>query len=256
MIATFLSLLLLPAVSTVSAQTIHLIGDSTMALGGGGSGTQGWGVLVTQFFTLPVVNHAVAGESARSYTADGGFTTAISAVKSGDFVIIEFGHNDANSGAVDNGKQDAVGDGFNITETVTTANGSQILIHSFAFYVENAVNQIKAKGGIPISSSLTPDNIWNGTTIAAGGRFVTYAQSVGTDTGITYVDHFDYTAQAYNKLGETTVNTFYTTADHLHTSPAGALIVAEAFVRGLLCGTSTLKNFVNAAGKAVPNGCL
>jgi hypothetical protein len=41
MIATFLSLLLLPAVSTVSAQTIHLIGDSTMALGGGGSGTQG-----------------------------------------------------------------------------------------------------------------------------------------------------------------------------------------------------------------------
>jgi rhamnogalacturonan acetylesterase len=83
-------------------------------------------------------------------------------------------------------------------------------------------------------ASLTPDNIWNGTTIAAGGRFVTYAQSVGTDTGITYVDHFDYTAQAYNKLGETTVNTFYTTADHLH----------------------TLKNFVNAAGKAVPSAFL
>jgi len=170
-------------------------------------------------------------------------------------VIIEFGHNDATSGAVDNGKQGAVGDGYNITSIVTAANGTQILIHSFAFYIENAVNSIKAKGGIPIISSVTPDNIWTGTAIAAGGRFVTYAQSIGVDTNITYVDHYDYVAQAYNKLGETAVTAFYP-IDHLHTSPAGALVVAEAFVRGLLCGTSSLKNFINAAGKAVPNGCL
>ncbi|KAJ7706017.1 rhamnogalacturonan acetylesterase [Mycena rosella] len=254
MIGTFLTLLFLSTASA-AAQTIHLIGDSTMALGGGGSGTQGWGVPVTQFFTLPVVNHAVAGESARSYSDQGLFTTVISAVKSGDFVIIEFGHNDASAGAVDNGQQDAVGDGYNITETVTAANGTQILIHSFAFYIENAVNSIKAKGGIPIISSQTPDNIWSGTAIAAGGRFVTYAQSVGTDTTITYVDHYDYTAQAYNQLGQTAVTAFYP-IDHLHTSTSGALVVAEAFVRGLLCGTSALKSFVNAAGKAVPNGCL
>jgi rhamnogalacturonan acetylesterase len=34
---------------------------------------------------------------------------------------LKFGHNDATSGAVDNGKQDAVGDGYNITSTVTAA---------------------------------------------------------------------------------------------------------------------------------------
>ncbi|KAJ6519981.1 rhamnogalacturonan acetylesterase [Mycena sanguinolenta] len=241
--------------SLVSAQTVHLAGDSTMAIGGGGSGTTGWGVPLPQFLTLPVVNHAVAGESARSYTNDGGFASVIAAVKSGDFVIIEFGHNDVSAGAVDNGQQDAVGNGYNITQVVTTSNGTQITIFSFAFYVENAVNSIKAKGGIPIISSLTPDNIWTGTTIAAGGRFVGYAQSVGTDTNITYVDHYDYLAQAYNNLGETTVNTFYP-IDHLHTNAAGASVAAEAFLRGLLCGTSSLKNFVNAAGKAVPNGCL
>ncbi|KAF8216063.1 rhamnogalacturonan acetylesterase [Mycena galopus ATCC 62051] len=241
--------------SMVSAQTVYLAGDSTMALGGGGSGTQGWGVPLSQFLTIPVVNDAVAGTSARSFTNDGFFTSLIASVKSGDFVIIEFGHNDVSAGAVDNGNQDAVGDGYNITEIVTTANGTNITINSFNFYIVNAVNSIKAKGGIPIISSLTPDNIWDGTVLAAGGRFVTYAQSVGTDADITYVDHFDYVAQAYEALGETEVTTFYP-IDHLHTSSAGALVVAEAFVRGLLCGTSSLKNFVNAAGKAVPNGCL
>lgn len=84
-----LAFLLLLLLTVVSAQTIHLVGDSTMALNGGGSGTQGWGVPLTQFFTLPVVNHAVAGESARSYSTEGRFTTVIAAVKSGDFVIIE-----------------------------------------------------------------------------------------------------------------------------------------------------------------------
>lgn len=41
--------------------------------------------------------------------------------------------------------------------------------------------------------------------------------------------------------------------DHLHTSPTGANVVAEAFVRGVLCSTSTLRSFVNSAGEAVPS---
>ncbi|KAJ7631052.1 rhamnogalacturonan acetylesterase [Roridomyces roridus] len=238
---------------TASAQTLRLAGDSTMALGGGGSGTQGWGVELPQYLTIPVVNSAVAGTSARSFTNQGFFNTLIASVQAGDYVVIEFGHNDGSSGtAFDNGQEDAVGNGYNITQKT---NGTQIVIHSFNFYVENAVNSIKAKGGIPIISSQTPDNIWTGTQIADGGRFVTYAQTVGTDTGITYIPHYNYTAQAYEALGMTTVDTFYP-IDHLHTSVAGATVVAEAFVRGLLCSNSALKNFVNAAGKAVPNGCI
>lgn len=56
-------------------------------------------------------------------------------------------------------------------------------------------------------------------------------------------------------LGETTVNTYYP-IDHTHTSPTGANVVAEAFVRGILCGNSALKAQVNAAGKAVPSRFL
>lgn len=53
-------------------------------------------------------------------------------------------------------------------------------------------------------------------------------------------------------LGETLVTTWYP-LDHTHTAPTAANIVAEAFVRGLLCGTSSLKSKVNAAGLAVPS---
>lgn len=67
------------------------------------------------------MNNAVGGTSARTFSESGRFTSVINAAKAGDFVIIEFGHNDASAGAVDNGKQSAVGDGYDITATVTTA---------------------------------------------------------------------------------------------------------------------------------------
>lgn len=77
------------------------------------------------------MNDAVAGRSARSYTDEGRFTTLINTVKSGDFVIIEFGHNDGSSGTVDNGREDAVGDGYDTTTTVTESE-----------YVESACHRI------------------------------------------------------------------------------------------------------------------
>lgn len=66
------------------------------------------------------------------------------------------------------------------------------------------------------------------------------------------MDHYDYVAKNYNALGETTVTTYYP-IDHTHTSPTGANVVAAAFVRGLLCGSSALKSKVNSAGQAVTN---
>ena len=66
------------------------------------------------------MNMAIAGRSARSYTDEGRFTTLINTAKSGDFAVIEFGHNDGTANP-DNGRQDAVGDGYNTTATVVTS---------------------------------------------------------------------------------------------------------------------------------------
>lgn len=131
-------------------------------------------------------------------------------------------------------------------------SGTKILVHTFPYYIQNAVNSLKAKGAIPIVSSQTPSNVWSGNAIAAGPRFVGYAQTAASRTSVTYVNHYGYVAQAFNKLGQTATTLFFP-VDHTHTSPAGANVVAQAFVRGLLCGNSALKGKVNSAGQAVPS---
>lgn len=115
------------------------------------------------------------------------------------------------------------------------------------------MSSLQAKGAFPIVSSQTPDNIWNTDgSLSASSRFVSYAQESATATEADYVDHNSYVAQAYENLGETTVDTYYP-IDHTHTSATGANVVAEAFVRGLLCGNSSLVVLVNDAGQAVPS---
>lgn len=73
----------------------------------------------------------------------------------------------------------------------------------------NAIKPLLAKGAIPIVSSQTPDDIWTGNLISAPPRFVPYAQEVAGNTSTTYIDHFDYVAQAYEAIGEATVVTYY-----------------------------------------------
>lgn len=77
------------AAKAFATPRVFLIGDSTMAPGGGGSGTQGWGEYLKYSLNIAVINDAVAGRSARSYTDEGRFNTVAAAVVSGDFVIIE-----------------------------------------------------------------------------------------------------------------------------------------------------------------------
>jgi len=114
--------------------------------------------------------------------------------------------------------------------------------------MQNAVNAIKGKGAIPIVSSQTPKNNWTNGAISAGPRFVGYAATVASRTGVGYVDHYAFTAKTYNALGQTKVNQFYP-SDYTHTNAVGANVVAQAFVKGLLCGNTALKSKVNTSVK-------
>jgi rhamnogalacturonan acetylesterase len=78
-------------------QTVWLCGDSTMAPGGGHNGTEGWGQYLHYSLDssrIRVNNSAYAGRSARTFTREGRFQAIISEVQPGDWVVIEFGHND------------------------------------------------------------------------------------------------------------------------------------------------------------------
>jgi hypothetical protein len=98
--------------------TIFLAGDSKMAPGGGGNGTEGWGQYLHYSFnneTIYINNSAIAGRSARSYTREGRFQKIADALKRDDWVVIEFGTNDGGSpypASSDNGRADCPGYGL------------------------------------------------------------------------------------------------------------------------------------------------
>ncbi|KAJ3044614.1 hypothetical protein HDV00_001540 [Rhizophlyctis rosea] len=246
---------LLLAAPNAFAQTVYLAGDSTMAKNGGGSGftSDGWGQYLGQYLTIPVVNRAIGGRSARSFTREGRFTSIANELKSGDIVVIEFGHNDGGGlGSGDNGRSAASGTG---SETqVSTYNGVQETVHTFPWYLEQATALLKGKGATVIISSQTPNNGWTNGKISAGPRFVAYAELAAKNSNVQYVDHYTYTANEYNKIGEAATAKYFGATDHTHTTPAGAQIVAQAFVKGIIAGNKALANTLSASGKALGGG--
>src|SRR6185436_14475921 len=81
-----------------AAPTLFIAGDSTAAKYTGANAQQGWGEYLGEFFDpkkLTVLNVARGGRSSRTFITEGHWDEMLSAVKPGDFVIIQFGHNDS-----------------------------------------------------------------------------------------------------------------------------------------------------------------
>lgn len=79
--------------------TIFIIGDSTAAEKdlSKGSPERGWGMALQCFFDeafIRVDNHAVNGRSSKSFLDEGRWQKVLDKIKPGDYVIIQFGHND------------------------------------------------------------------------------------------------------------------------------------------------------------------
>ena len=78
--------------------TVHMIGDSTMANKPviPANPERGWGQMLHMYFkdSVRVENYAQNGRSTKSFIAEGRWDKVVAAIKPGDFVIIQFGHND------------------------------------------------------------------------------------------------------------------------------------------------------------------
>jgi len=77
---------------------ILMIGDSTMANKdtSKGSPERGWGMVLQDFFTdaVEVDNHAQNGRSTKSFINEGRWDKVLARIRPGDYVFIQFGHND------------------------------------------------------------------------------------------------------------------------------------------------------------------
>ena len=93
------ALLVLTASTEQKVTTIFIIGDSTAANKdiSGGKQERGWGMALQCYFDadfIHVDNHAVNGRSSKSFIDEGRWDKVLEKMKPGDYVIIQFGHND------------------------------------------------------------------------------------------------------------------------------------------------------------------
>ena len=93
------AMLMLTAATGQKPTTIFIIGDSTAANKDttGGKQERGWGMVLQEYFDadyIRVDNHAVNGRSSKSFIDEGRWDKVLEKMQPGDYVIIQFGHND------------------------------------------------------------------------------------------------------------------------------------------------------------------
>ncbi len=99
LIVATLTVILLTASTPQHITTIFIIGDSTAAPKdlSTGSPERGWGMALQCYFDdafIRVDNHAVNGRSSKSFIDEGRWDRVLSLIRPGDYVVIQFGHND------------------------------------------------------------------------------------------------------------------------------------------------------------------
>lgn len=95
---TLVLLCLIGLTASAQKKTVYTIGDSTMANKPmeNGNPERGWGQLLPQFLTadIQVDNRAVNGRSSKSFINEKRWDKVLQTLKPGDYVFIQFGHND------------------------------------------------------------------------------------------------------------------------------------------------------------------
>ena len=242
---TFVSLVAM-AVSTAAAAdqtpesapkpTLFLIGDSTV--NNGTKGLQGWGKPIAALFDenkIKVENRARGGRSSRTYLTEGLWKEVLDAIKPGDFLLMQFGHNDGGGFSDPKNRASVKGVG-NETQTVTNkTTGATEEVHSYGWYLRTYVSEAKAKGATPIVLSPIPRNIWkDGKVGRASGDYGKWASEVAKAEGVPFVDLNEIVARHYEEIGQTNVaEKFFGPTDHTHTTPAGAELNAACVVEGI-----------------------
>lgn len=220
--------------------TLFTVGDSTVKNGSGkgADGLWGWGDFIGDSFDktrIRVVNRALGGRSSRTFLTEGLWDKTLAEMKPGDFVILQFGHNDG--GPIDTGKARASlkGNGDESKDIVVQATGKPETVHTYGWYLRQYIGDAKAKGAIPIVCSPIPRHRWNGAKVVrANDDYAKWAAEAAKAGGAEFVDLNAIVADRYDAEGpEKVAETYFGKADATHTVKAGAQLNAQCVVEGL-----------------------
>jgi rhamnogalacturonan acetylesterase len=224
--------------------TIYIIGDSTVR--NTGRPQCGWGEMLNEFIDttqISISNQAMAGRSTRTFIKEKRWDKVLSTLKAGDYVIMQFGHNEGSkpdtSRAGYRGVLRGTGDE---TVQLNWKDSTIETVHTYGWYLKKFVSDAKAKGAIPIICSMIPRNQWNYTVKGdstskqivkrADNDFGKWAKEVAAAEGVFFIDLNAISADKYDKLGPEIVKNYFH-KDHTHTNEEGARINAASVAEGI-----------------------
>jgi len=208
-----------------------LVGDSTMADKPytGSNPEKGWGQVFPLYFNggIRFENHAMNGRSAESFRAEGRWDVVMERLKVGDYVLIEFGHNDEKMNPQD---KEAYADS------------------SFRENLTGFVIEVKERGGKPILATPISRRSFDesGNLIDTHGRYSVVVREVAFKMGVPLFDLHTKTIEVIEQFGiEKSKELFlhYRPGDYsqfpkgrednTHLSPTGAFKVSDLAIEEL-----------------------
>ena len=255
---------------TEGKPVVFITGDSTVKNSDSDpDGMWGWGAVANTIFDetkIDIVNAAMAGRSCRTYLNEGRWDRVYNSLKPGDYVLIQFGHNDI--GPIDKPKyRAAIPAGHDTCHVYRmqaaredkskqniidqklkngAAVGSYEVVYSFGWYLKKFTQDVREKGATPILVSLTPRNEWqDGKIERRNDTYGRWYREVAQETGCEFVDLHNITADFLDKkCGKKKKAMRYYNHDHTHTSLLGAKTNAQSIARGLRDNHSPLAKYL------------
>jgi len=214
---------------------LYIIGDSTVR--NTNRPQCGWGEMISEFLDttqLKVSNQAMAGRSTRTFIKEKRWEKVINAIQPGDYLIMQFGHNEGSKpdtskagyrGVLRGTGNDSVS--LNWGDTLTE------VVHSYGWYLRKFVREAKAKGATPVICSMIPRNQWaDGKVKRADKDFGKWAEEIAKEEGVFFINLNSITADKYDAMGPDKVKEYFP-GDHTHTNEEGARVNAASVAEGI-----------------------
>lgn len=205
--------------------TLHLAGDSTVMTYDAGSAQEGWGQELGQFFIdkVRINNQAIGGASIRTFQT-GRWTNIMSALSSGDYVMIQFGTNDSG-----------------------TVQGRHVDVLDFAAALNEMVDDVESKQATAIFVTPSALQEWSGDT-EGNTRLGPYADAmreVGPMRDVLVDDLNARGVELLNMIGQTAAQEIYIDGDKAHFTKQGAIQMAQFVAEELERIDSPLSAYLN-----------
>ena len=253
------------SMNDAQALKVHTIGDSTMAnYEEGTTDKRGWGQMFNQFFMgdIEVNNRAKSGASSKSFYNEAPYwTTVKQQIEAGDYVFIQFAHNDEKNDGVDGDELQAQYPDSVVADTRGTSP-----FGTYKEYLRKYVDETRALDATPVLvTPIVRKYFGSDGKITQKGRhnlstdgshdldYVLAMKEVADEKGVLLIDHTEMTAQLVEAYGvEEATAQLYCADDNTHTSATGAMLFARLVAQDMV-RQGILAEYVNAEASIIVN---